>query len=101
MLIECGLIEISVMSLNGRKSILNHIESGELLGEIAVLDGKPSNAEAASDPELMGKVPGIVYRAFSTHLSRKAGLSKTAAQTGAVNLVRRFCSALNLHVHLT
>ena len=50
----------------------------------------------ARDPELMGKVPGMVYRALSTHLVKKAGFSKATAQTGAVTLIQR----LNLNVHL-
>ena len=53
----------------------------------------------ASDPELMGKVLGIVYRALSTHLIKKAGFRKAAAQTGAVTLIQRFGGALNLNVH--
>ena len=44
----------------------------------------------ASRPELMGKVLGIVYRAISSHLINKAGLSRKKAQTGAVTLIQRF-----------
>jgi len=40
----------------------------------------------ASKPAVMGKVLGIVYRAIATHLSRKAGYTKTTAQTGAVSV---------------
>lgn len=47
----------------------------------------------------MGKVLGIVYRALSSHLVKKAGFSKKTAQTGAVTLIQRFGSALNLNVH--
>ena len=53
----------------------------------------------ASYPELMGQVLGIVYRTLSTHLIKKAGFTKTAAQTGAVTLIQRFGSALNLNIH--
>lgn len=53
----------------------------------------------AGDPELMGKVLGIVYRALSTHLIRKAGFSKATSQTGAVTLIQLFGSAQNLNVH--
>ena len=55
----------------------------------------------ASRPELMGKVLGIVYCAIASHLLKKAGLSKKKAQTGAVTLIQRFGSALNINVHLT
>jgi hypothetical protein len=45
---------------------------------------------------VLGQVLGIVYRCIATHLTRKAGLSGRTAQTGAVTLVQRFGSALNL-----
>ena len=56
MLIEDGLVEISVMSLNGRKSVLNHMEKGEILGEIALLDGQPRSAEAVAMSDVSGTI---------------------------------------------
>ncbi len=53
----------------------------------------------ASGPELMGKVLGIVYQAIASHLIRKAGLTRKTAHSGAVTLIQRFGSALNLNVH--
>ena len=53
----------------------------------------------ASRPELMGRVLGIVYRAISSHLIQKSGCTRKTAQTGAVTLIQRFGSALNLNVH--
>jgi hypothetical protein len=53
----------------------------------------------ASQPAIMGKVLGIVYRVIATHLIRKAGYTKTTAHTGAVTLIQRFGSALNLNIH--
>jgi len=53
----------------------------------------------ASNPKAMTGVLGIVYRAISTHLTQKAGLKKSVAQTGAVTLIQRFGSALNLNIH--
>ncbi len=53
----------------------------------------------ASRPELMGKVLGIVYRAIAFHLIKKAGLTQKTAITGAVTLIQRFGSALNLNMH--
>lgn len=50
-------------------------------------------------PELMGEVLGIVYRAVSTQLIKKADCIKATAQTGSVTLIQRFGSALNLNVH--
>jgi hypothetical protein len=48
---------------------------------------------------VMGEVLGIVYRAIATHLIEKAGHTKTTAHTGAVTLIQRFGSALNLNIH--
>jgi len=53
----------------------------------------------ASRPDVMGGVLGIVYRCIATHLCRKAGFSRQTAQAGAVTLIQRFGSALNLNVH--
>ena len=53
----------------------------------------------ASQPNIMGKVLGIVYRTIATHLSRKTGYTKTTAQTGAVTLIQCFGGSLNLNIH--
>ena len=53
----------------------------------------------AAYPELMGKGLSIVTRAISTHLARQAGFTKREAPTGAVTLIQRFGSALNLNIH--
>ncbi len=53
----------------------------------------------ASYPELMGKVLGIVYRILATHIIHKAGFTKSTAHTGAVTLIQRWGSALNLNIH--
>ena len=55
----------------------------------------------ASNSKVMGKVLGIVYRSIAMHLAHKAGFAKSMAQTGAVTLIQRFGSALNLNIHLT
>ena len=47
----------------------------------------------------MGRVLGVVYRAISAQLIQKAGFTRKTAQTGAVTLIQRFGSALNLNVH--
>jgi hypothetical protein len=47
----------------------------------------------------MGRVLGIVHRALSAHLIQKTGFTRKTAQTGAVTLIQRFGSALNLNVH--
>jgi hypothetical protein len=53
----------------------------------------------ASRPDVMGSVLGIVYRCIATHLIKNAGFSRKTAQAGAVTLIQRFGSALNLNVH--
>ncbi len=53
----------------------------------------------ASRPAIMGQVLGIVYRVITTHLVKKAGFTCKVAQTGAVTLIQRFGSALNLNIH--
>ena len=53
----------------------------------------------ASRPEIMGRVLGIIYRVIATHLVRKADYTHNTARTGAVTLIQRFGSALNLNVH--
>jgi len=53
----------------------------------------------AAHPQAMGKVLGIIYRAISTHLIHKAGYQLKDGSTGAVTLIQRFGSALNLNIH--
>ncbi len=53
----------------------------------------------ASRPAIMGGVLGIVYRCIATHLIKKAGFTRKTAQTGAVTLIQRFGSALNLNFY--
>jgi len=53
----------------------------------------------ASRPEIMGRVLGMVYRVIATHLIKSAGHTHTTARTGAVTLIQRFGSALNLNIH--
>ena len=53
----------------------------------------------ASRPEIMGRVLGIISRVIATHLVEKAGYTHDTARTGAVTLIQRFGSALNLNIH--
>ena len=53
----------------------------------------------ASQPQAMGKVLAIVNRTISTYLINKAGFKVTEAHTGAVTLIQRYGSALNLNLH--
>lgn len=47
----------------------------------------------------MGQVLGIVYRAISGTLLKKAGLNRKEGITGAVTLIQRFGGAVNLNIH--
>ena len=53
----------------------------------------------ATAPAVMGQVLGIVYRAIANHLIKAASMTCATAQTGAVTLIQRFGSALNLNIH--
>jgi hypothetical protein len=48
----------------------------------------------------MSKVLRIVTRALSAHLIHQAGFKKKEASTGAVTLIQRFGSALNLSIYM-
>ncbi len=77
----------------------------ESLGLSLVLDwgagaaaGAPIGAPGGVAPASLTLVLGEVYRAISRHLLCRAGLTSATAATGAVTLVRRFGSALNLKI---
>lgn len=54
--IEEGMVEISVLSPQGKKAILNHLGCGELIGEIAALDQLPRSADAIALTDTRGIV---------------------------------------------
>jgi hypothetical protein len=53
----------------------------------------------SNNPQDFSSVLGIVNRAISIYLIKKAGFTKVQAHTGPVTLIQRFGSALNLNVH--
>ncbi|NRB37010.1 MAG: hypothetical protein HRU20_00925 [Pseudomonadales bacterium] len=53
----------------------------------------------AAKPELITPILKIIVRAISSALIKKAGLTHNDAETGAVTLIQRFGSALNLNIH--
>jgi len=55
-LIESGRAEISITSLSGRKSVLAHMGPGEVLGEIAALDGGGRTATAVAASTISARV---------------------------------------------
>jgi len=52
-----------------------------------------------SEPRVLSQALEVVTRAISTYLVKKAGFTHTTAKTGAVTLIQRFGSALNLNIH--
>lgn len=53
----------------------------------------------ANNPEMLSDVLKVIHRAISSYLIKKAGLSIKTGKTGAVTLIQRFGSALNLNIH--
>ncbi len=53
----------------------------------------------ATDPDALRRVLGAVYRTISSYLLKMTGVTRPAGDTGAVTLIQRFGSALNLNVH--
>jgi Putative transposase len=53
----------------------------------------------ATAPDALTMVLGAVYPVISGHLLETAGLTRVTGDTGAVMLIQRFGSALNLNVH--
>ena len=56
LLIQSGIVEISVTSIGGRRSILTLMEAGEMLGEISLLDRRPRSADAVAKSDVTGLV---------------------------------------------
>lgn len=53
----------------------------------------------ASELQILSKALEVVTRVISTYLVKKTGFTHTTAKTGAVTLIQRFGSALNLNIH--
>ncbi len=54
--IETGRVEISVTAADGRVSILNYMETGDVIGEIAMLDSGLRSADAIAASEVTGVI---------------------------------------------
>ncbi len=54
----------------------------------------------AVHPYLISPVLQVISRAISTFLIKQAGFKRREAQTGAITLIQRFGSAVNLNIHL-
>ena len=60
---------------------------------------KKVEVSMAAHPQAMDKVLRIVYRTLTTHLIHKAGYSLMDGATGALALIQRFGSVLNVNIH--
>ncbi len=56
MLITQGRVEISRTSRDGRRSILTHLGAGDMVGELAALDGEPRSADVVAATQVRGLV---------------------------------------------
>lgn len=54
-LIKSGRVEISGMSTSGKKTVYAHMAAGEMLGEIAALDGQGRSADAMAATAVTGR----------------------------------------------
>jgi hypothetical protein len=60
---------------------------------------KKVEVSMAAHPQAMDKVLRIVYRTLTTHLIHKAGYSLMDGATGAVTLIQRFGSTLDVNIY--
>ena len=67
LLIETGRVTISLSSSDGKQTILDHLGPGEVVGELAVLDGGRRSAHATAATDVTGTLLG---RAALTALLR-------------------------------
>ena len=67
-----GLVRVGATSAEGREITLNVIGPGEIVGEIALLDGRPRSADAVAAEETVAMV--IERRFFLPFLIRHEGL---------------------------
>ena len=65
----------------------------------ALANSAPLRFLFASKPEAIGPVLGIVHRVIVGWLADQAGVERASAQRGAVALIQRLGSALNLNVY--
>jgi hypothetical protein len=53
----------------------------------------------ATNPAALTQVLRIVYRTLAAHILKTARLTRASGATGAVTVIQRFGSALNLNIH--
>ncbi len=57
-----GCVSVSLVSAQGRETVLRSIGPGEIFGELAAIDGEPRSADvAASENTMLQVIPGRVF----------------------------------------
>lgn len=84
MVIISGRVKITYLEIDGREIVLDFRGPGELLGELAVMDGKPrsSSVEAIEPTEVLA----VTAAAFKALLAERTGIASALLQ----DIVRRF-----------
>lgn len=84
MVVLSGLAKVRSFNADGDEALLSLIGSGDLLGEISILDGEPRSADVVSlTPVRLLKVQG---RAFHSLLQKEVGLALKLARLEAGRL---------------
>lgn len=75
-IIASGRVEISITSMNGRKSVLNHMGPNEVLGEVAMIDRGTRSADATAANDVEGTLIGRadITRFLGQHPEATMGL---------------------------
>ena len=84
----------------GAALLVDEVLPRELLQQWVLSVPFPLRYLLATAPAVMGQVLGIVTRAIASHLIKAAGYHPETTQTGAVTLIQRFGSALDLNIHI-
>ncbi|WP_225322921.1 Crp/Fnr family transcriptional regulator [Synechococcus sp. RSCCF101] len=91
MLLSSGLAKVSCTSLEGEEIILSVLGVGDLVGDMALLDGKPRSADVVALTALsLWKIPGPDFRAV-LDVSPRLALAMAQLQSQRLrDLNRRF-----------
>jgi CRP/FNR family cyclic AMP-dependent transcriptional regulator len=105
--VGAGTVKISVPTMDGKDAVLNLLGEGAIIGEIALLDGKPrtANATAVTDCELfvierqdfltlMLEEPAIGLKSIETLCSKLRRTTEQAEEIIFLNLPSRLARAL-------
>ena len=84
----------------GAALLVDEVLPRELLQQWVLSMPFPLRYLLATAPAVMGQVLGIVTRAIASHLIKAAVYHPETTQTGAVTLIQRFGSALDLNIHI-